>query len=240
MTPPPVVALVGFEAAQAAPCRQALESQGFAVVDEPDVDSALLGIETRRSDLSRPDLFAFGPLVPIPCLEALRRVRAHPLTKTSSILVVNERLGIENAAAILDAGADDVYRKPFLPAIFSARVRALVRRRAEGRAADEDPNLLRLGPGLEVHLLQRTVSVDRLRVPLSRGQFDLLVALLRNRGNPVPGAELIALLAKSLLYVNAAHIKRELEQLRVKLLRFGACLQPQADGAYLFAEPRSS
>ena len=237
MTTPLVVALVGFDPAFLAQCREALENQGYAVVDEPDTEAALKGFEARRSDVARPDLWALGPMEPVPFLLAVGRIRSHPLAAKSGILAVNEKLSADEAAAVMNAGADDCYRKPFIPAIFSARVRAVLHRRGEEKQAQEDPNLWRFGPGLELHLVHRTVAVDQLRVNLNRGQFDILACLCQVGGKPVPAAQLIAILAKSLLYVNATHVKREVEVMRTKLLRFAPWLRTEPDGAYRFQEP---
>ncbi|MBI5201216.1 MAG: response regulator transcription factor [Elusimicrobia bacterium] len=237
MTTSFVVALVGFDPAFLEQCRAALENQGYAVFDEPDTEKALAGFSTRRSDLAKPDVWALGPLEPVPFLIAVQKVRGHPLAAKAGILAVNEKLTADEAAAVLNAGADDCYRKPFIPAIFSARVRGILRRRGEEKAAADDPNLWRFGPGLELHLIQRSVAVDQLRVPLSRGQFDLLACLAQSAGKAVPAAQLIAILAKSLLYVNATHLKREIEQIQAKLLRFGPWLAVLPDGSYRFQEP---
>jgi len=107
----------------------------------------------------------------------------------------------------------------------------------EEKSAEEDPNLWRFGPGLELHLVHRSVTVDQLRVPLSRGQFNLLACLAQSPSKPIAAAMLVAILAKDLLYVNATHVKREIQQVRDKLLRFGPWLMTEPDGSYRFQEP---
>lgn len=52
----------------------------------------------------------------------------------------------------------------------------------------------------------------------------------------MPVSDQSAVLAKILLYVNAAHTKRELEQVRLKLLRFGEWLRPEPDGGWRFED----
>ena len=74
------------------------------------------------------------------------------------------------------AGADDYLAKPFALAELLARLRALLRRAANG---DDAPDVLRFAD-LELHLGTREVRRGSLSIELTRTEFSLLELFLRN------------------------------------------------------------
>lgn len=76
----------------------------------------------------------------------------------------------------LELGADDYLPKPFEPRELLARLRAVLRRGASGRAG-----VLRFGR-LEIDAAAREVRLDGTARSLTSYQFDLLLALARSAG----------------------------------------------------------
>jgi two-component system, OmpR family, response regulator len=93
-----------------------------------------------------------------------------------SVMVLTARAGSEPVVALLDAGADDVLRKPFGLEELAARCRTLLRRSGSGLQ-----ERVCVGP-LEVHLLLRQVTLRDQPVELSPREFALLCALLMPPG----------------------------------------------------------
>jgi len=92
------------------------------------------------------------------------------------VMVLTARSGSEPVVSLLDAGADEVLRKPFGLEELAARCRSLLRRSRSGLQEQ-----VCVGP-LEVHLLLRQVTLKDQPVELSPREFALLCALLMPPG----------------------------------------------------------
>ena len=108
------------------------------------------------------------------------RTRGQPVP----VLIVTARDAVADRVAGLDAGADDYLVKPFDLDELSARVRAVIRRRA-GRA----DSLLRVGD-LELDTSARRVRVKGQDVALSAREYALLEALADRPGAYLSRAQL--------------------------------------------------
>jgi len=76
----------------------------------------------------------------------------------------------------LEAGADDYMVKPFKPSELVARIRTRLR-----RAGGEVNGSLTIGD-LAIDIVEHTVMCGEREIPLTRLEFDLLVALAREPG----------------------------------------------------------
>jgi heavy metal response regulator len=106
-------------------------------------------------------------------LAALRRAG-----RTTPVLVLTARDGVEDRVRGLDAGADDYLTKPFAFAELLARVRALLRR---GTAATSTMEVA----DLRIDLLARRVWRGEQAIELTPREFALLEYLARHAGQVV-------------------------------------------------------
>ncbi len=151
--------------------RRALELEGYEVELAEDGEQAL----ERFGGVSPVDAAILDVLMPgIDGLEVCRQLRASG--NAVPVLMLTARSEIDSRVAGLDAGADDYLPKPFALAELLARLRALLRRAANG---DEPSALLRFAD-LELDLGTREVRRGDLEIELTRTEFSLLELFLRN------------------------------------------------------------
>jgi two-component system response regulator MprA len=148
--------------------RRALELEGYEIELAADGGEALAQLES-----DQPDAVILDVLMPgVDGLEVCRRLRRSG--NRIPILMLTARDAVENRVEGLDAGADDYVTKPFALDELLARVRALLRRTANGsgerlRFAD-----LELDPGT------REVRRADARIELTRTEFSLLELFMLN------------------------------------------------------------
>ncbi len=115
--------------------------------------------------------------------EVLREVRAN-YPATPVIMVTSRATEIDTVLG-LELGADDYVAKPFSLPELRARVRTVLRRATEKQNNSDSAGPVRLGKWL-VDLTRREITEDDGNiVRVTRGEFDLLSALLKYRGAPV-------------------------------------------------------
>jgi len=116
-------------------------------------------------------------------LATLRSVRAR--SATLPILALAMRARPDDRAKILDSGADDLVVKPFAFSELSARLRALLRRRAT-----PSETVLRIDD-LELSRVEHTVKRGGRKIELTPKEFSLLEYLMQRAGQRVTRAEIV-------------------------------------------------
>jgi two-component system, OmpR family, response regulator MprA len=149
--------------------RRALELEGYEIELAADGNEALARLESA----DEPDAVILDVLMPgVDGLEVCRRVRS--AGKKLPVLMLTARTEVEDRVAGLDAGADDYVVKPFALEELLARLRALLRRTADGEG-----EVLRFAD-LELEPATREVRRDGRAIELTRTEFSLLELFMRN------------------------------------------------------------
>jgi two-component system, OmpR family, response regulator MprA len=150
--------------------RRALQLEGYGVELAGDGSEALHRLESRERE---PDGIVLDVLMPeLDGLEVARRLR-----RTGSrvpILMLTARDEIADRVAGLDAGADDYLVKPFALEELFARLRAILRRSADGAV-----EVLRFAD-LELDPATREVRRGGDTIELTRTEFSLLELFMLN------------------------------------------------------------
>ena len=151
--------------------RRALELEGYDVELAADGQEALDRLENESEQA--PDAVLLDVLMPaLDGLEVCRRLRR--TGSTLPILMLTARAEVENRVEGLDAGADDYVTKPFALEELLARLRALLRRTADGSG-----ETLRF-EDLELDPKTREVRRGGEPIELTRTEFLLLELFLLN------------------------------------------------------------
>ena len=150
--------------------RQGLTEEGYAVDVASDGETGLAMALDQVHDLIILDI-QLPRMDGLRVLQEIRRARV-----PTPVLLLTVRATIEEKVLGLDAGADDYLTKPFAFQELVARVRALLRRRAEPA-----PPVLQIAD-LTLDPARRTVSRGGERIDLTPREFALLDYFMRHPG----------------------------------------------------------
>ncbi len=191
--------------------RSALQSPTTRVVEAETGEAGLDRAASERPQLVVLDL-GLPDMSGVAVCTALREWMRTP------ILVLSARHSDAEKVALLDAGADDYVTKPFSTSELQARVRALLRRAAQGETADATPRII--SGDLVIDLAGRTLTVDGAYVRLTRTEWEVLRALATQAGRTLTHQALFRQVwsgrsygdAQQYLRVQVAHLRRKIER----------------------------
>jgi two-component system phosphate regulon response regulator OmpR len=142
-------------------------------------------------NVQRPDLLVLDLMLPgDDGLSLLRRLRDQhdPL----AVVMLTAKSDPVDRIIGLEQGADDYLAKPFLPRELTARIAAVLRRRlstpAAAPLADEEP--ICFGDYV-LNLSQRSLCKGQEDLPITSGEFSLLLAFVQNPHRPLSRQRLI-------------------------------------------------
>jgi DNA-binding response OmpR family regulator len=163
---PPIVSLV----------RGYLEREGWTVLTAGDGQE---GLEVVRRE--QPDVVVLDLMLPgLDGVEVCRELRTF---SNAFVVMLTAKSEEVDKLVGLAVGADDYMTKPFSPRELVARIKAILRRARTSTLA---------APGLDVDVARRIARVDGQQVELTRTEFEILAALVREPGAVVDRAALLA------------------------------------------------
>jgi len=172
------ILLVEDEKNVAAFIKKGLEEEYYGV---DAVESGTEGFEAAMSN--EYDIMIFDIMLPgMNGIELCRRLREKVVRTPILMLTAMDSVGSKVEG--LESGADDYLTKPFAFSELLARIRALLRRRADA------VNELVLDD-LRIDLLARRVFRGEKEVALTQKEFSLLEYLLRNKGRVLSRTQII-------------------------------------------------
>lgn len=160
-----------------------LKSQGFEVQDFALPSAFWSALQT-----TNPDLLLLDIMLPEEDgISILKKLRSNPKTSTIPVIMLTAKDSEYDVVTGLDSGADDYVTKPFGMMALVSRIKAVLRRYEK---SDSHKELLEAG-GIKIDENQHTVFSGNQQLFLTVKEFDLLVLLIKNRGNVLTREQLL-------------------------------------------------
>ncbi len=155
--------------------RYNLEREGYKIVESVSSEEA-----HKKLSKAVPDLILLDLMLPgADGFAFCRTVRADERTAKVPVIMVTARDEDADIVAGLEVGADDYMTKPFSSRILSARVRAVLRRRAV--EPGDDVNILTRGT-IEIDRTHHAVRIDGQPAVLTLSEFKMLNLFMKRPG----------------------------------------------------------
>ncbi|NOZ24108.1 MAG: response regulator [Planctomycetes bacterium] len=155
--------------------RYNLAKEGYRVGGAISGEEALAKVKAEPPDLVVLDLMLPG----VDGLEVCRRLKADAALSQVPVIMLTAKGEEADIVTGLELGADDYITKPFSPRVLIARIRAVLRRKAEGGGEQDAP--IHAG-NLHIHPGRHEVLVGGEPVDLTATEFRVLHYLVRNPG----------------------------------------------------------
>src|SRR5438477_8047260 len=159
------------------------KAAGYEVLVATDGQDGLLQADTKLPDVVILDLM----LPVVDGLDVCRRLRASSATKDMVIVMLTAKAEESDELIGFSLGADDYVTKPFSVKVLLERIKALRRRRTAEATTDEVTSKL----GVTVDRRRHQAAAEGKPLPLTRSEFRLLDALIRQPGRVFHRTELI-------------------------------------------------
>jgi len=181
-----------------------------------------------------PDLMILDLNLPVMSgTEVCRLLRAPPATAQLPIIMLTARTGETDRVTGLDLGADDYITKPFSLRELAARVRAVLRRKANEAGSEAQ---VYQGAHLFADFDAVVVAVDGESVRLTRREFELLKCLVENRNRVLSRDRLLERVWGYDHYVETRSVDVHVGRLRSKLGVVGPQIETVVGLGYRFVE----
>jgi DNA-binding response OmpR family regulator len=205
-----------------------LREEGYKVCSATDGIAALEIVKQESPDLILLDVMLPG-VDGLEVCRLIRRESAVPIVMlTAKAREIDKVVGLE-------VGADDYITKPFGMMELIARIRAALRR---SRRESQSPEVYS-AHGIQLDIARRSVTVEDKPVNLRPREFELLHALMANRGRVMERSFLLDRVWGEDEYIDAGtvdvHIRRLREKIETNPSKPGRVLTVRGVG-YKFAE----
>ena len=159
----------------------AIAREGYEIKEFPDASTLYDSLEKEMAQLLILDIMLPGE----DGFTVLEKLRGNPSTKRLPVIILTAKNSEIDKLRGLDGGADDYVTKPFGIAELMARIRAVIRR------SEIQTDSIYETANLKVDCGKHIVTVDGNEVILSKKEYDLLVLLLKAKGNVCTREELL-------------------------------------------------
>lgn len=189
--------------------KYSLKSQGFEIQDF-DVPSKMWC----QLKNQKPDLFLLDIMLPEEDgISILKKLRSDPNTSSIPVIMLTAKDSEYDVVTGLDAGADDYVTKPFGMMALVSRIKAVLRRYEKKDGKNE---ILEAG-GIKIDENKHSVFAGENQIFLTVKEFDLLVLLIKHRGNVLSREQLLESIWEISSDVESRTVDVHIRTLRKKL-----------------------
>ena len=188
-----------------------------------------------QAQMKMPDIVILDLMLPvIDGLEVCRRLRADSATKNIMVLMLTAKAEESDQLIGFSLGADDYVAKPFSVKVLLQRIKALERRR---RGGDDSANDVIASQGVTIDRRRHQATLNGKSLPLTRSEFRLLEALIRQPGRVFERSELIDAALGEDTIVMERTIDVHVRALRRKMEEFADLIETVRGVGYRFRDP---
>lgn len=206
-----------------------LQNEGYAVSKAESAEEAF-----KKVAGSLPDLIVLDLMLPeMDGLEVCRRLKADERLRSVPIVMVTAKGEESDVVAGLELGADDYITKPFRRRELVARVRAVLRRRAQPAVAS-DAKLAR--DCLEIDPGRREVKIRGKAIDLTFSEFQILHLLAQRPGWVFSRYQIVDAIRGEDYAVTDRAVDVQIVGLRRKLGKAAGCIETVRGVGYRFKE----
>jgi len=190
------------------------------------------GLQKARSEA--PDLVVLDLMLPgVDGLEVCRELKSEADTSQIAVVMLTARGEEADIVAGLELGADDYITKPFSPRVLLARVKAVLRRRTNEPAAEDE--VVRI-EDLVIHPGRHEVLVKGEPVELTVTEFRVLHHLARRPGWVFTRYQIVDAARGEGYPVTERSVDVHIVSLRRKLGSSGQCIETVRGVGYRFKD----
>lgn len=205
--------------------KYSLTSQNFEVQDF-SLPSEFWGVLENKT----PDLILLDIMLPEEDgISILKKLRSNSKTSSIPVIMLTAKDSEYDVVNGLDSGADDYITKPFGMMALVSRIKAVLRRYEKN-----DSKKLLIVDEIKIDENQHTVFTDGQQVFLTVKEFDLLVLLIKNRGNVLAREQLLEHIWEIYTDVESRTVDVHIRTLRQKLGKYESHIETIRGVGYKF------
>lgn len=205
--------------------KYSLTSQDFEVQD-----FSLPSEFWRVLENKTPDLILLDIMLPEEDgISILKKLRSNSKTSSIPVIMLTAKDSEYDVVNGLDSGADDYITKPFGMMALVSRIKAVLRRYEKN-----DSKKLLIVDEIKIDENQHTVFAGNQQIFLTVKEFDLLVLLIKNRGNVLTREQLLEHIWEISTDVESRTVDVHIRTLRQKLGKYESHIETIRGVGYKF------
>lgn len=172
--------------------------------------------EMLKTSTQRPNLILLDIMLPQEDgISILKKLRQDEKTSKIPVIMLTARDSEFDVVNGLDSGADDYVTKPFGMMTLLSRIKAVLRRSEKNESKKEKSEFS--VENIKVNTEKHTVFVGDRQIFLTLKEFDLLVILMKNRGNVLTRERLLDSIWKISTEIESRTVDVHIRTLRQKI-----------------------